>query len=58
MATVLFHCPNTGMRVQGWFADNGSENGGETYETVVCAACSRLHLVNPKTGKTVGADEE
>jgi hypothetical protein len=31
MATRVFLCPNTGGRVQGWFADNGSDDG-ETYE--------------------------
>jgi hypothetical protein len=57
MAMIVFRCPSTGMNVQGWFADDGSESGGETYETVTCAACSRLHLVNPKTGKILGDDD-
>jgi hypothetical protein len=34
MATVLFFCPTTGHRVQGWFTDNGSDNSGEVYEGV------------------------
>jgi len=29
IALVLFLCPSTGDRVQRWFADNGSEDGGE-----------------------------
>ena len=57
MATVLFFCPNTGDRVQGWFADDGSEDS-ETYEAVTCLACRQVHMVNPKTGKVLGADEE
>jgi hypothetical protein len=28
--------PNTGNRVQGWVADDGSEDAGETYEAVSC----------------------
>jgi hypothetical protein len=56
MATRVFLCPNTGDRVQGWFADNGSES--ETCEAVTCLACSQVHMVNPKTGKVLGADEE
>ena|SRR5262252_3510798 len=28
-------CPSTGHRVHGWFADNGSEDGGEMYADVV-----------------------
>jgi hypothetical protein len=58
MATVLFLCPSTGYRVQGWFADNGSEDSGEMYEVVTCLACRQIHMVNPRTGKVLGADEE
>jgi len=57
MAALIYRCPNTGQNVQAWFADDGSESG-ENYETVICAACSVVHLVNPKTGKTLGAAEE
>jgi hypothetical protein len=57
-ATRVFLCPNTGQRVQGWFADDGSENGGETYQAVNCLACRQVHMINPKTGKVLGADEE
>jgi len=58
MATILYRCPNTGLQVQGWFADNGSANGNVTYEAVSCTACRQLHLVNPMTGKTLGADQD
>jgi hypothetical protein len=58
MATRVFLCPHTGQRVQGWFADDGSENGGDTYEGAICLACRQVHMVNPKTGKVLGADEE
>ena len=62
MATRLFLCPHTGQRVQGWFADDGSdwfaddgsENSGDTYEGVNCLACRQVHMVNPKTGKVLG----
>ena len=59
MATRVFLCPHTGQRVQGWFADDGSEDAsGETYEGVSCLACNQLHMVNRRTGKVLGADEE
>ena len=58
MATLLFTCPSTGARVQGWFADDGSEDDGETYEGVTCLACRQVHMVNSRTGKVLGADEE
>jgi hypothetical protein len=50
----LYRCPNTGFRVQGWVEDDESEDGDDAYEGVVCHACGRLHLVNPKTGETAG----
>jgi len=56
MAAFLFRCPNTGMHVQGWFADNG-DDGDAFYEATECLACRRLHFVNPRTGKVLGADE-
>ena len=43
------------MKVQGWSADEVSPP--ETYESVTCLACQRVHLVNPATGKTMGSDD-
>jgi hypothetical protein len=58
MATFLYHCPNTGFRVQGWSATDGSQNCGDVYEGVRCLACSLVHLVNPETGRILGADND
>jgi hypothetical protein len=58
MTTLLFTCPNTGSRVQGWFADDGSEAGGDVYEGVTCLACRQVHMVHRQTGRVLGADEE
>lgn len=58
MAAFIYRCPATGRDVQGWLADDpSSENGGEVYEAVECPACTRVHLVNVKTGKTLGDDQ-
>jgi hypothetical protein len=57
MAALIYRCPTTGQKVQGWLANDESDDG-ESYETVTCAACRQVHLVNPKTGKTLGFDEE
>jgi hypothetical protein len=50
-----------GLNVQGWTADDPelSEAGGEaeTYEAVTCVACTRVHMVDPKTGKVLGRDD-
>jgi hypothetical protein len=48
---ALLVSPSTGHRVQGWFTDNGSVDGGETYEGVVCLACRQIHMVNSRTGQ-------
>lgn len=56
MATFLYRCPHTGLTVQSWLADEQDPPEDATYETVSCTACSRLHLVNPKTGRVLGAD--
>jgi hypothetical protein len=58
MAAFLFRCPTTGFRVQGWVADNGSAADGEAFESVECLACRGFHFVNPKTGKTLGFDDD
>ena len=57
MATFVYRCPNTGMNVQGWVADDPTEHD-DAYEAIPCTICTRVHLVNPKTGKVIGADED
>jgi hypothetical protein len=55
MLVFIFRCPDAGFRVQGWTSgDDESERAGVVYEVVACLACGRLHLVDPKTGKTAG----
>jgi hypothetical protein len=56
MAPFIYRCPNTGMNVQGWTADDPNEGDGETYAAITCTICTRLHLVDPKTGEMLGAD--
>src|SRR5262245_47358644 len=46
MATRLFLCPSTGHQVQGWFADNGSGDGRETYRAVTCLAVNVREVVH------------
>jgi hypothetical protein len=58
MAPFLFRCPNTGLNVQGWVAEDAENSDGESYETVTCLACGQAHLVNRNTGKTLGAENE
>jgi hypothetical protein len=53
MATFLFRCPKTGLRVQGWTADDPSKSDDDRFESVTCHACGQLHFLNPKTGRTL-----
>jgi hypothetical protein len=57
MGAFLFLCPNTGLRVQGWVAEEVDPND-ERYETITCTACQVVHLVRPGTGKVMGASRE
>ncbi len=57
MATFIYRCPVTGYKVQGLVADNPAEKPNtQLYEPVTCTVCTRIHLVNPKTGKVAGED--
>jgi hypothetical protein len=46
------------MKVQGWVADDPTEREGVTYEPIPCRICMQAHLVDPKTGRVLGADED
>jgi len=58
MPAFLYRCPYTGMNVQGWVADDPTANDDSRYVPVTCLACRQLHLVNPKTGKVIGAEND
>ena len=51
---MLYRCPNTGFRVQGYTADENIPHDRDAYEPLTCLACKLVHLVNPKTGKVLG----
>jgi hypothetical protein len=57
MGAYLYRCPNTGLHVQGWVADDPAERDDDAYEAVTRVACTRVHLVDPKTGKVLGKDD-
>jgi len=58
--TFLYRCPNTGLGVQGWTAEDPAEGDGDhlSYDQVKCAACQQVHLVNPKTRRVLTAGDE
>ena len=51
MIAFVYRCPATGLKVQGHLADELLD--GETYESVTCTACGRVHLVTPKSGRVL-----
>jgi hypothetical protein len=57
MSTFLYRCPNTGLRVQGWIANEPTERDEDSFESVTCPACGRVHLVNPQSGKVLGGTD-
>jgi hypothetical protein len=41
------------MNVQHWLAD-GPDDAENAYTSIVCQACSRLHLINKSSGQLLG----
>ena len=56
MASFVFRCPNTRLKVQGFVADDPAD--AEAFEPVICTACTRVHLVDPKSGRVLGDEED
>ena len=54
MPSVLFRCPYTGRTVQGWLEEEVSVS--DVYVSLECPVCTRTHLVNPTTGRVLGAN--
>jgi hypothetical protein len=57
MASFIFRCPNTNSNVQGWTADDGSDEG-DTYLPQQCIARRQIHYVNPQSGRVLGSDAD
>lgn len=46
------------MNVQIEMPDSAPTDQPDSYESVSCPACARLHLVNKTTGKVLGDNEK
>jgi hypothetical protein len=55
MTVFIYRCPNTGQQMQGWTDDPPVADDPEAYQLVKCIACSRVHWVNPRTGRVLEA---
>src|SRR5665213_3206295 len=54
---IMFRCPQTDLDVQTLLDKQEKEEVEilETYEAVICPACTRLHFINKSTGKALGS---
>lgn len=57
MAFVNYRCPNVGLVTQGWADDDPADAGMDSFELIYCAACTRTHLINPRTGNVIIAED-
>ena len=57
MPPFMYRCPNTRHLVQAYTAEEVTEDTN-TFESVTCLACRRIHLVNAATGKVAGEEDE
>jgi len=57
IATFLYRCPKTRLRVQGWVADGPILSEKQIYEAMNCLACGGVHFVNPTSGKTINEND-
>jgi hypothetical protein len=55
MVGFVYRCLITGKNAHAWTEESASD---DTYESVLCARCGRLHFVNPATGEVLGAEEQ
>ena len=59
MVAILFKCPQTGVRVQGWVSDEPIKPGqARAYAFASCTMCNLLHLIDRITGKSIHEQED
>ena len=52
MASVIYRCPTKALNVQVWFDE--PTNDSETYISIRCPACARVHLRKPGDREDAG----
>ena len=57
MAPFVFRCPASGLNVLHQ-VDDDPDIAENEYEGIMCPACTKMHLLNRKTGKVLGQDDE
>jgi hypothetical protein len=52
---IIFRCPETGFNVQTRIPrEERKPDAATAYEPFVCPVCTRTHLIDPVTGRTLG----
>jgi hypothetical protein len=46
------------MNVQMWLDENSPPLPDQTFESLVCPACTGLHFIDVSTGKLLGSKDE
>jgi hypothetical protein len=55
MPTLIFRCPITSQRVQGWVAEEvPADPPQRLFVSLRCTACAQPHLVNPASSEVLG----
>jgi len=57
MVHSVFRCPATGLNVQHQLDDDPDISDNE-YEGIMCPSCTKMHLLNRKTGKLLGQGDD
>jgi hypothetical protein len=61
MPGFIFCCPNTGVRLQAFAAEEATDNENafdeNAREPVRCVMCRQVHYVNPMTGTVLGDED-
>jgi hypothetical protein len=55
---LSFDAPQTGLNEQTWLDENKPPLPGQTVESLLWRACTRLHFIDVSTGKTIGQRDE
>ena len=58
MAPFIYRCPNTGLSVQGWVADDPTDREGETYHPITCTICTQVHLDRSENRKGATGEDQ
>ncbi len=55
MATLLvYRCPESGLMTQTWVTTEAPVGDRQSYEAVLCLACSKQHFICTATGRAMG----